>query len=123
MKRKCKKCKGEGVREDKHGLTMYCPDCNGTGEVEVIGDSITDVCDKCGGTGDTINNIPHTNEDWFCRLSTEEKAKFLKEISFCCNTCSPEQFEAYKNGKFKCPLKMACATANGFEDWLKEKHE
>ena len=120
---KCQLCDGKG--EYMHAIGGYrpCEYCNGTGEVEVVGDSVTDVCDKCGGTGDTINNIPPINEDWFCRLSTEEKAKFLKEISFCCNTCSPEQFEAYKNGKFKCPLKMACATANGFEDWLKEKHE
>ena len=87
MKRKCKKCKGEGVREDKHGLTMYCPDCNGTGEVEVVGDSITDVCDKCGGTGDTINNIPPTNEDWFCRLSTEEKAKWFCDHITCSDGC------------------------------------
>ena len=36
-------------------------------------------CPICGGTGDTTNNIPPTNEQWFCSLSTEEKAKFLGE--------------------------------------------
>ena len=34
-------------------------------------------CPICGGTGDTKNNIPPTNEQWFCSLSTEEKATFL----------------------------------------------
>ena len=34
-------------------------------------------CPICGGTGDTTNNIPPTNEQWFCSLSTEEKATFL----------------------------------------------
>ena len=75
--------------------------------------------DRCANSDDR----PQTNEEWLEQASTEEKAKFLKEISFCCNTCSPEQFEAYKNGKFKCPLKMACATANGFEEWLKEERD
>ena len=97
---------------------MKCQRCNGTGKRYSWMLDKRDECPYCGGTGE----VEVTNEDWFCRLSTEEKAKFFKEISFCCNTCSPEQFEAYKNGKFQCPLKMACATANGFEDWLKEKH-
>ena len=37
-------------------------------------------CPICGGTGDTANNIPPTNEQWFCSLSTEERpnGKFLK---------------------------------------------
>ena len=34
-------------------------------------------CPICGGTGDTTNNIPPTNEQWFCQLSTEEKARFI----------------------------------------------
>ena len=38
-------------------------------------------CPICGGTGDTTNNIPPTNEQWFCTLSTEEKAKVMVEVS------------------------------------------
>ncbi len=34
-------------------------------------------CPICGGTGDTTNNIPPTNEQWFCSLPTDEKAKWL----------------------------------------------
>lgn len=102
---------------------MKCTRCHGTGKMIewVATDTVSEYefpCRKCNGTGE----IEVTNEDWLGQMTLNEKAKFLKEISFCCNTCSPEQFEAYKNGKFKCPLKMACATANGFEDWLKEKH-
>ena len=102
---------------------MKCPLCNGRKKIlepcdgALLG-TVLVTCYACNGTGE----VTMTNEKWLEQANTEEKAKFLKEISFCCNTCSPEQFEAYKNGKFKCPLKMACATANGFEDWLKEKH-
>lgn len=62
------------------------------------------------------------NEHWLNSLNTEEKASFLKEVSFCCNTCSPRQFEWYKQHKDECPLKMACAESNGHINWLKEKH-
>lgn len=34
-------------------------------------------CPICGGTGDTTNNIPLTNEQKFLFLPTKEKAKFL----------------------------------------------
>ena len=34
-------------------------------------------CPICGGTGDTTNTIPPTNEQWFCSLPTEEKAEWF----------------------------------------------
>lgn len=47
---------------------MKCLKCNGTG---IDDDRLT--CYECGGTGE----VEQTNEEWFCQLSTEEKATFL----------------------------------------------
>lgn len=64
-------------------------------------------CPICGGTGDTTNNIPPTNEQWFCSLSTEEKAKWIAE-------------EKMNRGYFIFPS-MEEAIQDALE-WLKEKH-
>lgn len=69
-------------------------------------------CPICGGTGDTTNNIPPTNERWFCSLPTEEKAK-----------------EIYKIAKddFKELRKLLYGVANDDCDavalWLKQPHQ
>ena len=52
---KCKYCDGTG--KSKYGYNQPCTHCDGKGFVE-----------------------PHTNEEWFCSLSTEEKAKFFVMI-------------------------------------------
>ena len=63
-------------------------------------------CGRCGGKGVVE---PLTNEEWFCSLSTEEKAKFFKNF----NPCD------------KCPAQKICDTVrnceNSFLKWLKEK--
>ena len=63
-------------------------------------------CPICGGTGDTTNNIPPTNEQWFCSLPTKEKAKEM------------------------CVIMADMAEANDgvwdeemIEEWLKEVHD
>ena len=65
-------------------------------------------CEFCGGTG-VIKSL--TNEEWFCSLSTKEKAKFFKNF----NPCD------------KCPVRKICDTVRNCEKsflkWLKEKHE
>lgn len=45
-----------------------------------------------------------TNEEWFCFLSTEEKAKWLEDKMM---------WAAQEQGTF---------TSKGWEKWLKEKH-
>lgn len=45
------------------GNKIVCSMCNGTG---YLGH-----CEKCHGTG----LVKYTNEEWFCRLPTKEKAK------------------------------------------------
>lgn len=82
---------------------MKCPKCNGKGEYfnEVYNDGkrrreILIKCNKCNGTGE----VPMTNEDWFCNLDTEDKAREISDM-----------------------------TAQGYwseelvEKWLKEKHK
>lgn len=57
---------------------MKCPRCHGTGKITewVVTDTLSEYefpCRKCNGTGE----IALTNEEWFCSLSTEEKARFI----------------------------------------------
>lgn len=61
-------------------------------------------CPICGGTGDTTNNIPPTNEQWFCSLPTEKKAEQLHMIS-CISLESKED------------------DIRWWVDWLKKEHE
>ncbi len=91
---------------------MKCKYCEGTGKIKMptFDDEmpiLEEDCGKCHGTGE----IEVTNEEWFCSLSTEEKAKFLKNF----NPCD------------KCPARKICDTVrnceNSFLKWLKEKHE
>ena len=58
---KCEYCNGTGnifknnPKYRQGRINLYCPACNGTGEIQ-------------------------TNEEWFCRLSTQEKAKALHKL-------------------------------------------
>ena len=76
----------------------------------------TDIdCQNCGcwqrvctWNGECDNLEPMTNEEWFCGLSTEEKAKWIAEEKMC-------------RGYFIFPS-MEEAIQDALE-WLKEKHE
>ena len=56
----CPDCNGKGLGEN--GREITCPDCNGTGRVYSVQRTFlgnmrtTAVCEKCGGTGRTIEN-------------------------------------------------------------------
>ena len=59
---------------------MKCKNCRGTGERHTINWETGKVyivqgekCPVCGGKGD----IEQTNEEWFCQLPTEQKARWL----------------------------------------------
>ena len=87
---------------------MNCPKCGGTGFVptNVFGVNGAIKCDFCDGTGVFITNNeePHTNEEWFCQLPTEEKAEWLE---------NKMTWAAQEQGTF---------TAKGWEWWLKQPH-
>ena len=64
---KCQRCNGEGVitfnKTDKNGyfndafFMKECPTCHGTGK------------------------ISQTNEEWFCNLDTEDKAREISDMT------------------------------------------
>ena len=60
-----------------------------------------------------------TNEEWFCGLSTEEKAEFIKKIIKSCGWCLDGGNPPY------CLLSgNKCLFNDGeFVEWLKEKHD
>ena len=55
---------------------MKCPKCGGKGLYNHVADYYVR-CNKCNGTGE----IEQTNEEWFCLLQTEEKAKEIYKIA------------------------------------------
>lgn len=60
-----------------------------------------------------------TNEEWFCGLSTEEKAKWMaKHMSFCevceIQTCRGDGCQRFDRGSM--------TETDAFREWLKEKH-
>ena len=74
-------------------------------------------CDDCKFVEDCVDygwegckkftpapSTPMTNEEWFCGLSTEEKAKWLE---------NKMTWAAQEQGTF---------TAKGWEKWLKQPH-
>ena len=85
-----------------------CNECWGKGWIEKQGVQFD--CRKCKGTG-VIENEPMTNEEWFCGLETEEKAKWLSRHS---------QF-MYGCGQMETTPKIMYE--EDWEYWLKEKHE
>ena len=78
---------------------MKCPVCKGKTVEQVLIDGLVDVvpCKCCGGKGVVE---PLNNEEWFCSLPTEEKAKRI--INIAVNS--------------DCDYRTIV-------DWLKEKHE
>ena len=82
---------------------MKCPMCGGDGITDKFTPNVGR-CIKCNGSGE----IEQTNEEWFCGLSTEEKAKWIAEEKMC-------------RGYFIFPS-MEEAIQDALE-WLKEKHE
>ena len=58
---------------------MKCPRCNGKRcEPDNSGDLVWRACKMCNGTG----IVPDNNENWFCSLPTEEKAKYIAKSMF-----------------------------------------
>ena len=96
---------------------MICPICNGR-RYQLVQhyDGLHDIiCPKCNGIGivDDDGKPMQTNEEWFCNLSTEEKAKWLSEHLHC-GDCDIEN-------------RVCAGTYNGCEEtlvnWLKAVHK
>ena len=66
---KCKVCGGTGTSNTcVNGIFKPCTFCDGTGEYEPFDADIE---------LDKLDSEPQTNEEWFCQLPTEEKARWL----------------------------------------------
>lgn len=105
---------------------MKCPKCKGYG---IVGSAVPDIlrgrgaifssneCEMCNGTGEV-----QTNEEWFCGLSTEEKAEFsmrvLKNCEWCLDGGSPQECP-FNEFSEHCPAE----SKENMVKWLKEKHE
>ena len=90
-------CKGKGkLKTYYRGQKDYvkCEMCNGTGEVSETGE------------------VEQTNEQWFCSLSTEEKAKWLGD-NF--------GYVAYKGSGGK-PKRVQEDLVEYWQEWLKQPH-
>ena len=94
---KCKHCDGVGFFEN--GASQFkCVYCDGTGEVE------------------------QTNEEWFCSLSTEEKAKFIFWQHF--DVYGKTLYELMVNASRGVSRdRQAEVMIGAVVEWLKEKHD
>lgn len=69
---KCSACNGFGYIDNFEGDGLTCPKCGGTGNINYI------QCPMCDGFGQ-INS--QTNEEWFCNLDTEDKAREISDMT------------------------------------------
>ena len=89
---------------------MKCQKCGGTGKTYKASVDLYSRCDECRGTG----TIMKTNDEWFCGLSTEEKAEFLGDI----------WGRGYLTSHFEGNLEFGKKQDKAYWiGWLKEKYE
>ena len=58
------------------------------------------------------------NEEWFCSLTTEQKAYFLNNVADGCYYCGMKDITDNKN----CPFGKCRNNPQEIAEWLKEKH-
>ena len=98
---------------------LSCPQC-GFPMIRDCGNGLYQ-CDDCGTYFDKNENILQTNEEWFCSLSVEEKAKFFAGIVNThpcgylieCNQCGLSE---------KCTEDKYPTDAEVWVEWLKQIH-
>ena len=121
---KCPKCNGYGYIDNLEGDGLKCPKCNGTGFIRThkIVPWKRMEYDLCDGTGVVE---PLTNEEWFNRLTTEEKAI---AIVLCC-PYEADWFGDNFEKRMEQRMKNLSHSAYGYEkgiqrinEWLKQPH-
>lgn len=105
-------------------MNKYCMNCWGTGKVPDFWDETKNIiCPRCNGSG---KEPQQTNEEWFCSLSTEEKAM---AIVLCCPyeiNWFGENFEKRMEQRMKNLSQSAQGYGLGIQkikEWLKQPHE
>ena len=101
---------------------LSCPQC-GFPRIRDVGNGVYQ-CDDCGTHFDKHENIVQTKEEWFCGLSTEEKAEFLWNYTHDLLT----DWEHVNDPMFRqMPLKNVlgdnCTKKEAWVKWLKEVHK
>ena len=84
---------------------MKCPTCESCEYAQYCG--ATEIMRKCERHN---KKVEQTNEEWFCELSTEEKARFLEMI---CYSAWGDKKSRFKD----------MADYTDWMDWLKEIHQ
>lgn len=74
-----------------------------------------------------IEIVPLTNEEWFCQLSTEEKAKIIKMVINTCVSCKEHKTVRtigclLRQNMAKGLLFLPCMDEDGICEWLKQPH-
>ena len=112
---KCLICDGTGTSNTcVNGTFKPCSFCDGTGEYEPFD---TDV------ELDKLDSKPQTNEEWFCSLSTEEKAKYIaKAMYFYSEEFGLTMLEAL-NKSIEWEQGLNRTIENNVVDWLKAVHK
>ena len=102
---------------------MKCPNCGGTGKVEVESGIFTiHGCDcvVCYGTGVVE---PLTNEEWLRSCNTEQLAEFMQtythDIIFDWKGLNNPFLSPFP---FKNVIGNKCTTKDGWVEWLKQPH-
>ena len=90
-----------------------CIACNGSGRLYDGYEDIFRECDRCHGSGE-VSEVEMTNEEWFCGLSTEEKADLMSRIVGCSNCPIP------KDGRSCMGTYSGCW--HEIIKWLKQPH-
>ena len=84
---------------------MKCPTCESCEYAQYCG--ATEIMRKCERHN---KKVKQTNEEWFCSLSTEDKAKWLSQRSQILYDCG--QRDVFPKTMYE----------EDWETWLKEKH-
>lgn len=105
---------------------MKCKHCNGTGTTNWCVNGTFVDCPYCGGTGEI--EVEQTNEEWFCGLSTEEKAKTIKMVINICISCKEHGTVRtrgclLRQNMAKGLLFLPCMDEDGICEWLKQPHK
>ena len=97
---------------------LSCPQC-GFPKIRDVGNGLYQ-CDDCGTHFDKNENIVQTNEEWFCNLSTEEKAKIFHKIFMARTFCHICPAGGVCDIGYKC--KYHGGNTKDFVEWLKQPH-
>lgn len=76
------------------------------------------VCEFDGECENMVREM--TNEEWFCKLSTEEKAKWIQYVICHCRHCNADNAFLCQ---FYDKVGFVPCVGDGLVEWLKQPHQ